>query len=182
MSWYILKFAWSMLKIVKKVNSSFCIKYTLVGHVILWIRIGKPDELQQLKGIVRTALTVPDSEDCNVLMVMKQGGFVLTSATSCYSKSNLIFANRQSVAICLAQVMYCQIDSAEPRVKIIWVIAVKWHMDHPCKVWYGYPSQVWSCVQCSELDSYPSQVFNPEPYSPKQLQTLGDTMDVLQWL
>ena len=68
-------------------------------HECIW----KANELQQLKGIVRTALSVPDSEDCNVLMVTKRskgvllGGFVLSSATSRYSKSNLIFANQQSV-------------------------------------------------------------------------------------
>ena len=114
------------------------------------------DELEQLKGIVKTIFNVTC---CNVLLVTKGskgvllGGFVFSSSTSRYSKSNLIFADRQGTGISLAEVMYfsecqCQIIdiisdiNSEPRFEKLWVIAAKWHMDHPCKVWFGYPSQV----------------------------------------
>ena len=41
-------------------------------------------------------------------------------------------------------------------VKGLWVIAVTWYMEHPCKV---CPSQVWSCVQRSEIDLIPITSF-----------------------
>ena len=41
----------------------------------------------------------------------------------------------------------------------VWVIAVTWYMEHPCKVWYGSTSQVWSCVQRSEIDLIPITSF-----------------------
>ena len=142
-----------------------------------------PDELQKLKGIVKRTLNVAD---CNVLMVTKLSkgvlldGFVLSSATSRYSKSNHIFANRQGTGISLAEVMYfsechCQVlvSDSEPIFKKVWVIAVKWHMDHPCKVWYGYPSQVWSCVQHSELDFIPMTSFRSRAVFTKATVSFG---------
>ena len=26
----------------------------------------------------------------------------------------------------------------------VWIACVKWFMEHPCKVWYGNPVQVWT--------------------------------------
>lgn len=93
-------------------------------HECIW----KPSELQQLKGLVRTVFHLPNSPCCNVIMVTRRSKgvlidrYVLSSATPRYSKSNLIFANRQSSGTSsLAQIMYfsecqCEIsNSAQSR-------------------------------------------------------------------
>ena len=86
------------------------------------------------------------------------GKFVLSGQNSRHSQSSVIFAQKPETSnIYLAEVYYfaeCTIvDNSE--TDSVWIVALKWYMEHPCRVWYGHPTQVWSCTQCTDVDFVP---------------------------
>ena len=150
--------------------------------------IWKSDELKRVEGIANTSLGLPSSAVCTILMLTKRtkqvslGSFILSSTSSQYRKSDLIFALRESTGVSLAQVLYFSevnyqssdsLSASEPIFKMMWVVAVKWFMDHPCKAWYGYPTQVWSFVQQADIDYIPLSSFRARAIYAKATVNFG---------
>ncbi len=132
-------------------------------HECCW----QSNEIQQLEKICQVEL---NSRDCRVLMVTKRTKRLLLNNCylSCDPRKSIIFALRENTGSTLAQMHYfseckCEVSLPETINKTmkVWVIAVTWYM--ACKVWYGSPSQVWSCVQRSEIDLIPITSFISTP-------------------
>ena len=75
----------------------------------------------------------------------------------------MIFAQKPGMTkISLAEIHYFAECTFQPNVsstecRRVWIVALKWYMEHPSRVWYGHP-QVWSRTQCTEVDFYPLQL------------------------
>ena len=91
------------------------------------------------------------------LLVQK---FVIGAEGSRHTKSSLVLAkNTVTNSTTLAKITFfiqctVHVESGitSERSKI-WMAAVEWYMDHPCKVWFGNPTQVWSTA------TYPGYSF-----------------------
>lgn len=101
------------------------------------------------------ALYVKDSYE--VLILCRQSkalfakGCIIGARKSRHSQSSLVLANKMNAeGGCLAEIIYFLECVVVPKTgnntlhNTHWVAAVHWFMDHPCKVWYGDPTQVWS--------------------------------------
>ena len=118
-------------------------------------------EIVALKDIISVHRSV-SKDDIHVIMVAKRSqavlhnGFLLSGKKS--SNSNLVFAKAitSTPTLALAEILYfseCQYQiNKQDSVDRLWVVTVMWYMEHHCKVWFGYPSQVWSCTQRSRPD------------------------------
>lgn len=91
------------------------------------------------------------------------GLFVVGAKGSRNSHSSLVLAHKRiSTSGCnnhLAEILYfascVAISNDKQHTRTIWVAAVKWFMEHQCKVWFGCPTQIWSSA------CYPGYVFIP---------------------
>ena len=76
--------------------------------------------------------------------------FVIGAKGSRHSQSSIVLANRTNSEVGLAQILFfaecVAISKVDGHHTKLWVAAVSWFMDHPCKVWYGNPVQVWSAA------------------------------------
>ena len=85
--------------------------------------------------------------------------FILSGLNSRHSRSNVVFAQKPgSSDISLAEIRYfaeCTFQHNSTDCGKVWIVALKWYMEHPCRVWYGHPAQVWSCTQRTEMDFIP---------------------------
>lgn len=86
--------------------------------------------------------------------------FVIGAKGSRHSLSSLVLAKHSTDdEVGLAQILFfaqcVAITKSDGHQTIIWVAAVSWFMDHPCRVWYGNPVQVWSAA------SFPGFSFIP---------------------
>ena len=70
---------------------------------------------------------------------------------SCHSQSSFVLARKMNNdSDCLVEIKFfleCFVSQGSSNHSSHWVAAVNWFMDHPCKVWYGNPAQVWSTAQ-----------------------------------
>ena len=61
---------------------------------------------------------------------------------------NTVPKNTVTNSITMAKITFfiqCTVEyglTSEPSK--IWMTALEWYMDHPCKVWFGNPTRVWS--------------------------------------
>ena len=136
-------------------------------HEYIW----KNEELCIIKKMIENMHNLSDSHKLRVDMVTKRAkavmrnGFVLPGASPNHCNSCLCFVKSlTSDTVALATILYyseCLYDISHkknelpPKKFSKWIMAVEWHMEHPCKVWYGYPAHVWSCMKKS------SQYFLP---------------------
>ena len=131
-------------------------------HECCW----QPSDIQQLEKLCKEELNIPD---CHVLIVTRWTKRLLLNNCylSCDHRKGLIFAMREESGATLAQAIHfseckCEVSGASESVgptQKVWVIAVKWYMEHPYKVWYGSPSQVWSSIQRSDIALIPITSF-----------------------
>ncbi len=90
---------------------------------------------------------------CRQTKALTVGDFVLGAKGSRHSQSSLVLAERSQTGetIGLAEIQYFMECVAIPNndhtqaVKL-WIACVNWFQEHPCKVWYGNPVQVWTTV------------------------------------
>ena len=78
-----------------------------------------------------------------------------------YSELSIVFAKRlESDRISLAEVKYygaisvvkSESESVEFETLTVWLAFVSWFEEHPCRVWYGTPTQVWCTTSlCSQF-------------------------------
>ena len=98
-------------------------------------------EIESLKPIVGDGLIRLNEKSTAIRL----GRFVLGAKGSRHSNSSLLLAKR-SGDVCLAEVLFfvrCTVFTNEEH-SYKWVAAVAWFIEHPCKVWFGSPCQVWS--------------------------------------
>ena len=91
---------------------------------------------------------------------MTLNGQIFASKESRYTKSSIVFVLRDDVQeIQLAEINYfieCVVvnaasgvgDGSEDRSKVI-LVAVSFFISHSCKVWFGWPTEVWSDMTSS---------------------------------
>lgn len=117
------------------------------------------NELPYLQQILANYREI--STDHSVLMLYHKAKairinnrFVVGSKYSRYYKCSLVLA-KKGENISLAEIKFfaeCKLNSR----KCMWVAAVNWLMEHPCKEWFGYPTQVWTTVvDVSSRDAVP---------------------------
>ena len=72
-------------------------------------------------------------------------------------QKDLVLAQERSTAdvVSLFVVECVAISAVDGHYTKLWVAAVSRFMDHPCRVWYGNPVQVWSAA------SFPGFTFIP---------------------
>ena len=115
-----------------------------------------PQEIDSLKDTLNGKINFNSN---SILLLHKRvktilvGGFMISAKGSQNSRSSFVQAKwRTSTTGAythrLAEIQYfvsCIVVSADKKEKqIVWVAIVKWLMEHQCKVWFGYPTQVWS--------------------------------------
>lgn len=86
--------------------------------------------------------------------------FVFGAQGSRHSQSSLVLAKRLSGdSVDLAEIFFflecVAISNSDNQPTRQWVAAFLWFMEHPCRVWYGNPVQVWCTA------SYPGISFIP---------------------
>ena len=136
-------------------------------HECVW----KKEELLLLEKMVKL-IHASSEYKIQILMVTKRAnavvrnGFIFPGASSRHCKSKLCLVKSFSGDIVLAEIVYyseCHYETirgnCEPTKHSTWLIAAELHMDHPCKAWYGYPSQVWSCTKRSSMHFIPISRF-----------------------
>ena len=117
-----------------------------------------PQEIDSLKDILNGKI---DFNSNSILLLHKRvktilvGGFMISAKGSQNSRSPFVLAKwRTSTTGAythrLTEIQYfvsCIVVSADKKEKqIVWVAIVKCLMEHQCKVWFGYPTQVWSSI------------------------------------
>ena len=119
-----------------------------------------PEELDSLYNIFDTLYT---KDSYKILILCRQSRALLVkdcvigARKSRHSQSSFVLAKKMnSDSGCLAEIIYfleCVVvpevpcSNSRPHTCTHWIVAVRWFMDHPCRVWYGDPTQVWSISQ-----------------------------------
>ena len=90
---------------------------------------------------------------CRQAKALTVGDFILGAKNSRHSQSSLVLAERSEERIELAEIEYfieCVAipDNSPTAPKKVWFAYVNWFLEHPCKVWFGHPVQVWTTVRC----------------------------------
>jgi hypothetical protein len=88
--------------------------------------------------------------------------YAIGAQGSRYCHSSLVFAqplNKKEVAIAEVQLfaecsvkLECQDSNS---TQSTWLAAVFWYMEHPFRVWYGYPTQVWCTTLHDRIEFIP---------------------------
>ena len=86
---------------------------------------------------------------CTPMKALLVQKFVIGAEGSRHTKYSLVLANNTVTnSNTLANITFfiqCTVGSGiTSELSKIWMAAVEWYMDHPCKVWFGNPTQVWS--------------------------------------
>lgn len=86
---------------------------------------------------------------CRQTRSLKVGDYALGARSSRHSRSSLVLAYRGEV-LELAEIQYfseCAVVlNDQGRTISLWVACVNWYLEHPCKLWYGNPVEVWTTV------------------------------------
>lgn len=127
-------------------------------HECVW----KDQELDQLKNVIRLVHNLGNDSQVEVLMVTKRSKAILCNnfmlpSSSRHCRSNLAFITAGSLDssgndVTLVEVHYYSeclfrlnaTPESETQNHSLWVMAAERFMQHPCRVWFGSPSQVWS--------------------------------------
>lgn len=84
---------------------------------------------------------------------LKIGTYVIGSGGPRYYHSSIVLALKRGI-LSLAKVeFYAQCSAVyneSNTTRTEWLAAVSWFTEHPCRIWYGSPTQVW----CSTTDSF----------------------------
>ena len=110
---------------------------------------------------------------------IKCGKFTLSGQNSRHSQSNVVFALKPGTTkVSPAEIHYFAECTFQPNISSsecqkVWIVALKWYMEHPCRVWYGHPAQVWSCTQCTEVDYIPFEYIKERCVFIKTLVNFG---------
>lgn len=101
---------------------------------------------QRLSGESFVVLTL-----CRRTKALAVGDFVLGAKGSRHSQSSLVLAecSQTGERVALAEIQYFMECIAIPdndhiQGVSLWIACVNWFLEHPCKVWYGNPVQVWT--------------------------------------
>ena len=88
---------------------------------------------------------------------LKIGDYVLGSKKSRHSTSSVVMVCPDVVdssKVNLAEIEFffrCDVCVGSKDVVSFWFVAVKLFSDHMCKVWFGFPTQVWSAVTAPDM-------------------------------
>ena len=86
------------------------------------------------------------------------GGFVLGSQNSRHHSSSIVFASPMQptdrpklVQIeYFANICYVLRKQGEETMCTVWMAYGNFFLEHPCRVWFGYPTEVWTNLESSE--------------------------------
>lgn len=93
-----------------------------------------------------------------MLYTRNQFSHVIAAEKSMYSWSSLLMCQKNNSAdIALAKVHFFAKYNADGEKHTLSCAAVSWYMPHPCHVWFGQPTQVWT------VTSSPGYSFIPLP-------------------
>ena len=84
------------------------------------------------------------------------GEHVLVTAKSRHSRSSLVHPDNDQTA--LASILFFAkcfaVNSSDSKQVSLWVAAVSWYDHHPCKLWFGKPTEVWSTTNVTDPMSF----------------------------
>ena len=85
---------------------------------------------------------------------IKVGDYVIGACGSRYQRSSLVLVGAlEGDSVSLARIEFfaeCSVMLKESNAThTSWLAAVSRFMEHPCRVWYGFPTQVWCTTACS---------------------------------
>ena len=91
-----------------------------------------------------------------------------------------MLASKSSGDVCLANVLYfAQVFCKVADGKVAeWVAAVKWYETHQCRVWFGYPIEVWGPMQEPGYSLIPLTAIKSRVIHKKMLVNFGRIIDV----
>lgn len=105
------------------------------------------EEVSSLRNWFSTGTILLLHRQCKAV---KLSNVVVGASQSRYAKSSIVLANRSLGETGLAEILYFAevVMSTSCSAKTYhWVAAVKWFERHPCKVWFGNPTQIWCTSQ-----------------------------------
>ena len=116
-------------------------------------------QMQEVKLIFGEIL---DSQAFEVLMIchltksLRVGDFVLGAVGSRNTQSSLVLAECSPHQVVLAEVQYfLEVTVKDNDHQNLWVACVNTFMEHPCRVWFGNPVQVWTSTISSSFHLIP---------------------------
>ena len=123
----------------------------------------EPDDSQLLRNAVSVAGI--NAGDFTILPLIKKcaairiNGYTLGSCRSRYSVSSVVMVSPldQSESV-LAEIQYflwCDVSCANCNVRSYCFVAVSFYMQHPARMWFGSPAQVWAAVTNTEVRFLP---------------------------
>lgn len=137
-------------------------------------------ELHQLREVISKLY----ASEFTVLPLIRKGsaisidGHILGSKKSRYTTSSIVMARQLETLSAsdstthLSEIQYffwCDVLVNET-VDTLCFVAVAFFNSHPCKVWYGYPTQVWSCVTKPDITYLPiSHIESRVAYSKQKV-------------
>ena len=91
---------------------------------------------------------------CKKAKCLSVGDYVIGSMSSRHSKSSLVLVQHSQGRITLAEVLYyleCTAICNSGECTKMWFAYVSTFLEHPCKLWYGHPVQVWTTVKSPQM-------------------------------
>lgn len=149
-----------------------------------------PSHLNALQEVLESTSMVSNENEhfsimplCSKCMAIKIRDRVLASKRSRFVTCSVVFTKQQHGSDTqLAEIQYfvkCDVTTEGGDIKSLWLAAVSFYYPHQCRVWFGYPTEVWSAVTSPDHHFIPvSHILNRVAYS-KQTVDFGRTDSVL---
>ena len=117
---------------------------------------------------------------CNRAKALLFNEIVIGARESRHAHSSVVLAKNSCEEVALAEILFfiqCTAHLNENNKNTqLWVAAVSWFMDHPCKHWFGNPVQVWSSASYPDVSFIPvTNIVSRVVYS-KVLYTFGQVI------
>lgn len=111
------------------------------------LSVEEKSEVKQCLGVNTVSIHIL----CKKVKCLSIGDCVIGSKGSRHSKSSLVLvqSSRSDDCVELAEVQHyleCTAHSSLTQYSTIWFARVETFLEHPCKLWYGHPVQVWTTV------------------------------------
>ena len=114
----------------------------------------EPHQVDSLKECLTDIVTgdfsiLPLIRKCAAISV---NGHVIGSTKSRYTTSSVIMVDGSALRVAEIQYFFSfDVDVCQTGLQTFDYAALCFYFPHECKVWFGYPTEVWSCVTCPDV-------------------------------
>ncbi len=95
---------------------------------------------------------------CQKSNTLASGEFVLGAKNSRHAKSSFVLASHTDDRVELTQINYflkCNAKLQTSGCFSTWFACITTYLEHPCRVWFGHPLQVWTAVPSPQVRLIP---------------------------